>query len=283
MKLLMRGGFRGLLLVVAAAAGLFLGCGSSGSGTKPPVCPAGSETCACYGNGTCNTGLTCLSQLCVNPATGNGGAAGTLGVGGASGSGGTIPGTGGTIPGAGGTTPGAGGTTPGTGGTTPGTGGLTGTGGATVPTNLIKNGDFSQMGEYWNLTLQAGESGSYAFPGGEYCIYNTSSDYLLSFSLGYPPTPSDAFVVTPNVTYTMAYMASATDIATVQVKVGHVETPYTQLWAATDYVTASTALQLYSHTITSTVGDTEGGLVFNVTLNYGANICFDNIVLVQQQ
>jgi hypothetical protein len=254
-----------------AAAALLVGCGSSGSSTKPPPCPAGSETCACYGNQTCNPGLVCFSELCVNPATGNGGAggaAGTIGVGGASGSGGTIAGTGGTIAGSGGSAAGA--------------SGSTGAGGS-VPTNLIKNGDFTKMGEYWNLTLNAGEYGAYDFTGGGYCIYNLSSSYYLSFSLGYPPTPSDAFVITPGLTYTMAYMASASAAPiSVQVKIGHVEAPYTELWSATNSVAASSALQLYSNTITSSAGDTAGGLVFNVTLNYGASMCFDNVVLVQQ-
>jgi hypothetical protein len=254
--------------LIAGAVVLLVGCGGSGSSMKqPPPCATGAETCACYGNGTCNVGLVCFSDLCVNPATGNGGAGGSLGVGGAAGSGGTTPGTGGTTPGSGGTTPGTGGS--------PGTGG-----GGVIPTNLIKNGDFSKMGEYWNLTLQAGESGAYDFTGGGYCIYNLSSDYYLSFSLGYPPTPSDAFVITPGATYTMAYAASATSATDVEVKIGHVETPYTELWSATDYVTSPTT-QLIPHTITSSVGDAEAGLVFNVTLDYGASICFDNVVVVQ--
>jgi hypothetical protein len=268
--------------VVAVASVLLVACGSGSSNKSPPACPAGAETCACYGNGTCNTGLVCFSDLCVNPATGNGGAGGTLGSGGASGSGGTIPGTGGTTPGTGGTTPGAGGTTAGTGGTSPGSGGATGTGGSTIPTNLIKNGDFSQGKEYWDLTPQAGESYSEDYSGGQYCVINPSSNYYLSFSLGYPPTPSDAFVVTPGATYTMAYMATASSTATVQVKIGHVETPYTQLWATTDYVTPSTTPEIFSHLITSSTGDTEAGLVFNVTLGYASEICFDNVVVVAQ-
>jgi fibro-slime domain-containing protein len=36
------------------------------------ACPVGSERCDCYGNGTCNQGLECRSNLCV--AAGNGGA-----------------------------------------------------------------------------------------------------------------------------------------------------------------------------------------------------------------
>jgi hypothetical protein len=275
MNLLTVGSVRGASWLVALASVLLVACSSGSSMKQPPACPMGAETCACYGNGTCNTGLVCFSELCVNPATGNGGAGGSLGVGGASGSGGTIPGTGGTSPGTGGATVGTGGTTP--------AGGSTGSGGSTVPVNLIKNGDFSKMGEYWNLTLQAGEYGAYDFTGGGYCIYNLSSSYLLSFSLGYPPTPSDAFVVTPGVTYTMAYMASATAPPySFQVKIGHVETPYTELWSATNNVVASSTLQLYSNTITSSAGDTAGGLVFNVTLEYGASICIDNVVLVQQ-
>jgi len=260
---------------LVAAAVLLVGCGGGGSPTKPPPCPAGSETCACYGNQTCNPGLLCFSDLCVNPATGNGGAGGNIGVGGASGSGGTIPGSGGTSSGTGGTVSGAG-------GSAAGAGGSTGAGGS-VPTNLIKNGDFTKMGEYWNLTLNAGEYGAYDFTGGGYCIYNLSSTYYLSFSLGYPPTPSDSFVVAPGVTYTMAYMASATAAPiSVQVKIGHVEAPYTELWSATNSVVGSSTLQLYSNTITSSAGDTAGGLVFNVTLTYGASICFDNVVLIQQ-
>jgi hypothetical protein len=90
-------------------------------------------------------------------------------------------------------------------------------------------------------------------------------------------------VITPGLTYTMAYMASASAAPiSVQVKIGHVEAPYTELWSATNSVAASSALQLYSNTITSSAGDTAGGLVFNVTLNYGASMCFDNVVLVQQ-
>lgn len=274
MNLLMRGRVWGLSLV--AGATLLVGCGGSGSSTKPPPCPAGAETCACYGNQTCNPGLVCFSDLCVNPATGNGGAGGNIGVGGASGSGGINIGTGGT-------SAGTGGTIAGSGGSAAGAGGATGAGGSTVPTNLIKNGDFSKMGEYWNLTLQAGEYGAYDFTGGGYCIYNLSSTYLLSFSLGYPPTPSDAFVVTPGVTYTMAYMASASAPPySFEVKIGHVEAPYTELWSATNSIAASSTLQIYSNTITSSAGDTAGGLVFNVTLYYGASICFDNVVLVQQ-
>jgi hypothetical protein len=53
------------------------------------VCPTGSETCACYGNDTCNAGLACASHLCVRlPGGDAGGGGGTGGAGG-------VPGTGG--------------------------------------------------------------------------------------------------------------------------------------------------------------------------------------------
>ena len=64
-------------------------------------------------------------------------------------------------------------------------------------------------------------------------MINPSSNYYLSFSLGFPPTPSDAFAITPGATYTLSYMASGTytttQLPTVQVKIGLVETPYTEL------------------------------------------------------
>ena len=60
------------------------GTGGSGGAGGNTSCPAGSETCACYGNGSCNAGLTCASNLCVNLGTG-----GTGGTGGAGGTGGT--------------------------------------------------------------------------------------------------------------------------------------------------------------------------------------------------
>lgn len=48
---------------------LLAGCTSAGSGSKTDAgaCEDGAEGCACYGNGTCNEGLTCLSKYCVDP------------------------------------------------------------------------------------------------------------------------------------------------------------------------------------------------------------------------
>ena len=48
--------------------GLILGsCNESSVST--PSCPEGSESCPCYGNGSCDAGLECRSDLCVAPTS----------------------------------------------------------------------------------------------------------------------------------------------------------------------------------------------------------------------
>src|SRR5512142_741933 len=63
---------------------------SGGGASTSTECPAGNERCACYGNDTCNSGLACVSQRCVNISglVSTGGAAAS-GSGGASASGGS--------------------------------------------------------------------------------------------------------------------------------------------------------------------------------------------------
>jgi hypothetical protein len=53
--------------VVSALVASLLGCGGQGG------VPVGTETGPCYPNGTCNDGLSCLSDLCVRVAIGDGG------------------------------------------------------------------------------------------------------------------------------------------------------------------------------------------------------------------
>jgi hypothetical protein len=230
---------------------------------------------------TCNSGLTCLSNLCVNPSTGNGGHGG----GGATGSGGITGGAGtfgvaGTS--GGGATSGGAGTTGG--GATSGGAGTTGAGGSsTTPTNLIKNGDFGLGKEYWNLTYQAGEvAADNQGMGGQYCIMNASSSFYLSFSLGYPPTPSDSFTIAAGSTYTLTYQAAVDSPATVEVKIGGVETPYTPLPGAdfNDSVSSSN-FTTFTHQVSAATDTPTQGLVFNATLYYSATICFDNVSLVK--
>ena len=127
-------------LVAAFAAGLatLVSCGGSAGGKDTgATCQTGAEGCGCYGNNTCNAGLTCASQLCVNlngtggtggghaDAGAQGGTNGTGGIG-SSGSGGTVGNTG-----IGGTVGGTGGSPiTGTGGNA---GGLGGTSGCVCP------------------------------------------------------------------------------------------------------------------------------------------------------
>lgn len=105
-----------LMLIVGAIAFADAACG----GSNGQSCAQGTERCPCYGNSTCNPGLTCASNTCVNL----GGAGGGSGSGGGSG-GSSRGGTGGT------NTAGAGGTsTAGTGGTSTGGRGGTNAGGS---------------------------------------------------------------------------------------------------------------------------------------------------------
>src|SRR5690606_3990969 len=40
------------------------------AGASRTACEPGNETCECYPNDTCNSGLECFSGLCVNPNEG---------------------------------------------------------------------------------------------------------------------------------------------------------------------------------------------------------------------
>ena len=283
------GGTPGLGGVTSVGGGgaTALGGGATANTTGNIPC-VGAERCTCYPNQTCNGDLACLSGFCVSL----GGAGGT-GMGGA--------GIGGTSGLCGVTSAGGGGTTAASGGTTtvstacPGAercdcypnqtcnanlvclsnlcvAGTGGTGGTAGP-NLIKNGDFSAGKEYWDLTYQAGEVASSTYDDGQYCVYNLSEELYLSFSLGYPPTPSDAFVIDPGATYTLSYRANG--LADVTVKIGHSEAPYTELYSVDDAVPAT--YQTFTHQVSVAAGDTAAGLVFNGTLYYSSSVCFDDV------
>ncbi len=63
--------WRGCVLML----GLTLGVAVTSCGDDTEAC-TGEERCACYGNGTCKEGLSCLSNLCVAPSGAAGAAAG---------------------------------------------------------------------------------------------------------------------------------------------------------------------------------------------------------------
>jgi hypothetical protein len=88
---------RPLVLALALVAP-WLGCSRTGDGEPTggaggtagagSSCPSGSESCDCYGNGTCDQGLTCSNGRCKPAASG--GAGGMPSTGGAGGGGGTV-------------------------------------------------------------------------------------------------------------------------------------------------------------------------------------------------
>jgi hypothetical protein len=66
---------RGPLLTMLSLALLAVGCDSASSTplkADASGCTTGNETCPCYGNKTCNQGLACLSNLCVNAGNDSG-------------------------------------------------------------------------------------------------------------------------------------------------------------------------------------------------------------------
>lgn len=46
---------------------LLLFAAFSCGGSEGESCDIGSEGCSCFDNGTCNSGLSCKSDICVNP------------------------------------------------------------------------------------------------------------------------------------------------------------------------------------------------------------------------
>jgi hypothetical protein len=270
-----------VLLCFTSVTAVISACGSSEKSTCQ-----GAERCDCYPNQTCNPGLSCMSNMCVATVPSSGGAIVPLpGIGGAvgPGAGGAVvplPGTGGgVIP-----APGTGGGVvplPGTGGAIvppPGTGGASGNGGSAGGPNLVKNGDFSSGKLYWDLTLQAGDVGGYSYATGQYCVSNESDALYLSFSLGYPSSPSDSFALEAGATYTFSYQVSGYGL--IEAKIGGAVSPYTAVTAFSDSAASST-LKTITHVVAPTVSLPQAGLVFNGTLDYLEMVCFDNVSLVK--
>jgi hypothetical protein len=84
-----------LVLVVACGGGDGKGDSLAGSGGSGDTGAPGTERGPCYGNGTCNRGLTCASNLCVALGGTGGASAGGRSSAGGAGKGG-VPSTGGT-------------------------------------------------------------------------------------------------------------------------------------------------------------------------------------------
>ena len=77
MRSILLGIVAALVLLTAIAAG----CAAGGDTEGYEECPVGSERCKCTTGGACDSGLECLSGICVNP-NGSGGMGGSGGSGG---------------------------------------------------------------------------------------------------------------------------------------------------------------------------------------------------------
>jgi hypothetical protein len=174
-------------ILVLAVTTVEVSCSSHDGGAAS--CPTGSETCGCYGNKTCNSGLTCASNVCVNlSGSGSGGISGGGGANGGTsgGTGGATSGTGGSPSGAGGATSGSGGAGTGSGGTNGGSGGASGctctggmectTDGHCVDPNVID--DFADCNTTVNLIRGRN--------GGWYAAADVGVN--VSFAVGTPPS-----------------------------------------------------------------------------------------------
>ena len=141
--------------------------------------------------------------------------------------------------------------------------------------NLVKNGDFSDGKEYWELTWQDGDVAAQSYGGGEYCVQNGSDLAWLSFSLGYPPTPSDAFEIEAGESYVFSF--DVVGYGEIEAKIGQVSAPYDTVVSYDENIFSSDYEHI-SYTITSDEGEPAAGLVFNGVLEYYRDtLCFDNV------
>lgn len=151
--------------------------------------------------------------------------------------------------------------------------------------NLIKDGSFLAFESYWNAILQEGDSGTYTHPPtSTVCVTNTSDAsslyYELSFTIGYPNSASDTFVIEPGATYSLSYTVSATYPLEFQVKIGHSVSPWTEVYAYSSDV-LSTSYKTFTHQFTSAAGDSSAGLAFNAVLDLYGRMCFQQVSLVR--
>lgn len=170
-------------------------------------------------------------------------------------------------------------------GGTGGQGEVAGATGVTGP-NLIKDGSFLAFESYWNAILQEGDSGTYTHPptAAAVCVTNTSLStslyYELSFTVGYPNSTADTFVIEPGATYSLSYTVSATYPLDFEVKIGHSVSPWTEVYAySSDVLTAS--YKTFTHQFTSVAGDSSAGLAFNAVLDLYGKMCFQQVSLVR--
>lgn len=163
---------------------------------------------------------------------------------------------------------------------------LAGSSGVPFAPNLIKDGAFQLFETYWNAILQEGDSGTYTHPptAAAVCVTNTSDSsslyYELSFTIGYPNSALDTFVIEPGATYSLSYTVSATYPLEFQVKIGHSAAPWTEVYSY-DADVLSSSYKTFTHLFTSTAGDSSAGLAFNAVLDLYGKMCFQQVSLVK--
>jgi len=223
-------------------AGIAIACGG-GDSEADGACEAGNERCECYANRTCNAGLTCLSEICVDDdeadSGGSGGSGGSSGGsdsssggsnsdagGSASGSGGSSSDSGGSASDAGGSSSDSGGSSSDSGGSAGADGSSTGGSGAGGDTTTTAGGaGGTQGGAGGSGAGGSGAAGSGGTGGpieGNLIENGDFSDgdahWDLTLSVGYPVVDSanGAYCVqNPEYTYatfTLGYPLDLTDV-----------------------------------------------------------------------
>jgi hypothetical protein len=238
-------------------AAIFLGTPLGGCQSSSAGPCQGAVRCNCYPNSTCNSGLSCLSNICVATSGGSSG---------------------------GETNPGDDAATAdesedaaqqGDSQEPPAADSPTGVG----PTNVVTNGDFSQGATNWNIV--AG-NGTFTASGGKGCVAVDANQLNQTVTLGWPEPPgSPGAVLLPGDSYTFSYSAASTTApVTMDAKVGQTTSPYTaDFETASDAVT--TTVTPFSHTFTATTGDPSAGIAFAFMASAPETVCFQNVSLVQ--
>jgi hypothetical protein len=155
-----------------------------------------------------------------------------------------------------------------------------GGGGFGASDNLISNPDFSEGGDYWNIT-DNNDPIPYAIVDGGLCVV---IDATLSLAVvGWPLAPNDAVELDPTATYEFSYDAWADDapVVTLEAKVGEAVDPYLEHFLDIGPLSADRTRHTHIFTPSSSA---PSGVVFIAYHTFASNddpvqICVDNVVL----
>lgn len=240
------------------SASAWVGCFSDSSGPA-----AGTLAGPCRADKTCNAGLVCSANQCIQSIGACGPTDAQAPVDAASSDDGSVAPDSGSPPSDDGGSsvtdaPAADESTP-----TPGT-------------NLITNGDFSQGQTLWGLVSG---SAPIAVNNGELCVTLSANSGV---TLAWPQQATmPAPVLSMSASYTFSYKARASQMpVTVDAKVGHTESPFTaDFETGNDGVT--TSLQTFTHMFTPPQDDSSTGLAFSFSSPVMQDVCFQSVSLVQ--